>query len=297
MTLLAGIELGGTKCVCILASGPNDIREQVRLDTRGPADTRAAIDAVLARWQAEHGFAAIGFASFGPLQLDKRARNYGFITGTPKPGWSNIDIVSPYARFGVPIGFDTDVNAAALAEGRWGGARGLDSYAYVTVGTGVGVGTIIDGRTVKGLGHSEAGHMHVPRLAGDDWPGLCPHHGDCVEGLASGPAIAARAGRPAGSLPPDHPAWKPVTHAIAMMLHNLVLTAAPERILIGGGVTGGQPHLLPQIRQMMVASLAGYAMAAGLSAWIDDYLVPPLLGDLSGPLGAIALAADARAVG
>lgn len=233
--LLAGVELGGTKCLCLLTSGPDDIREQVRIDTTSPRETLAAIEAVLTPWHEEGGLAAIGVASFGPVELDPQAPWYGRIVNTPKAGWSGADVLAPLRRFGVPIAFDTDVNGAALAEGRWGGARGLDSYAYITVGTGIGVGSVVRGRTVRGLGHSEAGHLRIPRLPGETWPGVCPYHGDCVEGLASGPAIQARAGETGDRLGPSHPAWDEVVHALGALLHNLVLTTAPQRILIGGG--------------------------------------------------------------
>lgn len=193
---------------------------------------------MLARWHEREAFAAIGVASFGPLELDPDAPRYGCIVNTSKAGWSGADVLAPLRGFGAPIGFDTDVNGAALAEGRWGGARGLDSYAYITVGTGVGVGSMVRGRTVRGLGHSEAGHLRIPRLAGETWAGVCPYHGDCVEGLASGPAIQARAGEPGDRLEPSHPAWDEVVHALAALLHNLVLTAAPRR---PGSSRGSRP--------------------------------------------------------
>ncbi|KQY75402.1 ROK family protein [Brevundimonas sp. Root1423] len=291
--LLAGVELGGTKCVCLLASGPDDIREQVRIDTTTPAETLAAIREVLARWHAHHGFAAIGVASFGPLELDPRSAQYGCIVNTSKPLWSGADILAPLRTFGVSIGFDTDVNGAALAEGRWGGARGLDSYAYITVGTGVGVGSVVRGLTVRGLGHSEAGHLRIPRMAGQSWAGVCPFHGDCVEGLASGPAIQARAGRPGDQLEASDPAWDEVVHALGALLHNLVLTVAPQRILMGGGVVSGRPFLLPRVRSALVESLGGYGVAQGVTDADTGFVTAPALGDRAGPLGAIALAQDA----
>jgi fructokinase len=288
--LKAGVELGGTKCVCILASGPDDIRAEERIDTRGPADTLAAIAAVLARWHAEHGFVALGLASFGPVELDERSADYGRIVNTPKPGWNGADVVALGTPFAVPVGFDTDVNAAALAEGRWGGAQGLRSFAYVTVGTGIGVGSIVGGHPVRGLGHSEAGHMRVARMAGADWPGACLYHGACVEGLAAGPAIAAHAGRPAAELAPDDPAWDEVVHALAGLFHNLVLTICPERILVGGGIAIGQGHLLPRLREALIDSLAGYGAAPAIARNIGEFLARPMLGPQAGPLGAIALA-------
>lgn len=291
--LVAGVELGGTKVVCLLANGPGEIREQVRIPTTTPDETLAGIAAVLERWRSGPGFAALGVASFGPLELDDRSPRFGQIVATPKPGWTGCALAALGEGLDVPMAIDTDVNGAALAEGRWGAARGLRSYAYVTVGTGIGVGSIIDGRSVQGLGHSEAGHLRVGRLKGDDWPGVCPYHADCAEGLASGPAVAARAGRLGDALDPDDPAWAMVVHALGGLMHNLVLTTAPERILIGGGVANGQGWLFPRLRTALVDSLAGYATADRVAADLDAFVQPPGLGALAGPLGAIALAQGA----
>lgn len=291
--LIAGVELGGTKCVCILASGPDDVREETRLPTTTPDETLGAIRATLARWKAGPGFAAVGVASFGPLELDDRSPRFGQIVTTTKPGWSGADLTTLSEGLGVPVAIDTDVNGAALAEGRWGAARGLRSFAYVTVGTGIGVGSIVGGRTVRGLGHSEAGHLRVGRLAGDDWPGICAYHGDCVEGLASGPAIQARAGRPGPELSPDDPAWAMVVGALGGLLHNLALTTAPERVLIGGGVADGQAWLFPRVRRALVDSLAGYATGDRIAADVEAFVQPPALGARAGPLGAIAVGLDA----
>lgn len=291
--LIAGVELGGTKCVCILATGPDDVREQVRLPTTTPDETLGAIRAVLERWAAGPGFAAIGVASFGPIELDLRSDRYGQIVGTTKPGWDGAPLTRFMDGFGVPAAIDTDVAGAALAEGRWGAARGLDNHAYITVGTGVGAGVVVHGRTVRGLGHPELGHLRVGRLTGDDWPGVCSYHGDCVEGLASGPAVEARAGRPGDLLSPDDPAWDMVVHALGGLAHNLVLTVCPERILIGGGVATGQPWLFPRIRKALVESLAAYGATAALTADIEAFVQPPALGDRAGPLGAIAVGLDA----
>ena len=288
--LTAGIELGGTKCMALLADGPDRIEAQARVPTSDPATTLAALRDILERWRPR--FASIGIASFGPLDLDPRSPSYGRISGTPKPSWDGTDLASAFAGLGTPVRIDTDVNGAALAEGRWGEARGLASWAYITVGTGVGVGAIVDGRPVAGMGHCEAGHMRVPRLAGDDWPGCCPYHGDCVEGLASGPAIAARTGVPAEAVPPDSPAWEPVVHALVGLCHNLRLAVVPQRILIGGGVIASRPGLLDRIGGGLAASLADYG-AFGEEYRGSDYLRAPGLGALAGPLGAIAIAAPA----
>jgi fructokinase len=288
--LVAGVELGGTKCVCLLASGPSDIREEVRIATGAPQQTLAQIQAVLTGWQRGPGFAALGLASFGPLDLEPDSPGFGRVVGTPKPGWDDVPLLGTLRGFGVPTDIDTDVNAAALAEGRWGAARGLNTFTYVTVGTGVGVGTVVGQQTLRGLGHSEAGHQRVPRLAGSLWPGNCPFHGDCVEGLASGPAIRARFGIDPAQLTADHPAWEEVSYSLAMLFHNLVLTVVPERIVVGGGVFGGRGHLLARVRQQLVRSLCGYGHARRISGQVDEFLAPPVLGERSGTLGAIALA-------
>lgn len=287
--LIAGVELGGTKCVCLLASGPDDIRDEVRIATTTPGETLGEIRRVLARWREGPGFSGLGIASFGPLELDRRRPDFGSIVSTPKPGWNDTDLTGLADGFDVPMAIDTDVNGAALAEGRWGAARNLRSFAYVTVGTGIGVGSIVNGHTVRGLGHSEAGHLRVGRIDGDTWPGSCPYHGDCVEGLAAGPALEARTGRPGETLAADDPAWEMVVRALAGLLHNLVLTTAPERILIGGGIFIGQAHLFPRLRHALLESLAGYATAARIAATIDDFIAPPGLGGMAGPLGAVAL--------
>ncbi|WP_298689987.1 ROK family protein [uncultured Sphingomonas sp.] len=292
----AGVELGGTKCVCTLATGPNDILEQHRIATTTPDETLGAIERHLEGWTRTHRPVALGLASFGPLDLDPRSSHYGYITATTKPGWRDADVARRLrGSMGLPIAIDTDVAGAALAEQRWGGAEGLTSFAYVTVGTGVGAGIVVGGRPIRGLGHPEAGHMHVARMDGDTWPGACTFHGDCVEGLASGFAIEARAGRPASQIDADDPVWETAAHAIAGLCHNLVMTVAPERILIGGGVIDRQPQLLPMVRRMLAASLAGYGDAARLVDRIESFVARPQLGDQAGPLGSIALAIDAAA--
>ncbi|VWX54124.1 ROK family protein [Novosphingobium sp. 9U] len=288
--LIAGVELGGTKINCILARGPDAIAEEVQIPTTSPEQTLAAIEAVLERWR---GFAALGIASFGPISIDRSSEHYGHITATPKPDWANTDVARRLARqTAVPTGFHTDVVGAALAEARWGAAAGLADLAYVTVGTGIGVGLIAGGKPLDGLTHSELGHIRVARVAGDAWPGVCPFHGDCLEGLASGPAIAARAGKPAQMLSSEDPAWDGVAHALGQLLHTLVLTGVPRRIVMGGGVMVGTAHLFPRVRAAMTASLAGYVSLDEV-AQADTYIVPPGLGDRAGPLGAIVLGEQA----
>jgi fructokinase len=293
--LLGGVELGGTKCVCLIGTGPIDIRAQISIPTGGDANaTLNRIEGVFRDWETLHGpIAALGIASFGPVDLDRTSRSYGSITSTAKPGWRNTDVVRRLAKlFPVPVGFDTDVNAAALAEGRWGAAKHLADFAYVTVGTGVGVGLVVDGRPAYGFSHSELGHIRIARKMGDLWQGACAFHGDCVEGLASGVAIAARAGLPANQIPRDSPVWELVAHALGQLLHTIVLATAPRRILIGGGVAEGRPELIECVRRQLLESLNGYLKLDELTGGIDGYAVAPGLGSLAGPLGALALAAD-----
>lgn len=294
-TLLAGIELGGTKCVCTLGTGPDDIRAKVTLGTQDPRSTLDAIAAVIEKWRVDFDSpGALGIASFGPIDLRHGSPTYGCMGATPKRGWPNADILGYFTRrFAIPIGLSTDVIGAALAEGRWGDAQNLRDFAYVTVGTGIGAGIVVAGRSMFGCHHSEIGHYRIARAAGDTWPGSCPFHGDCVEGLASGPAIEARTGQPGATLAEDHPVWDTVAHALAQMCHLLVATVAPQRILVGGGVVTGHPHLFPRMRHLLLSSLNGYLHIPEMQDDIEHYLAPPGLGILAGPLGALAVAADA----
>jgi fructokinase len=292
-TLLAGVELGGTKCVCILGTGPDDIRARVTVPTLDPDTTLDSIAAVIQKWREAAGSpVALGVASFGPIDLRRDSPTYGCMGATPKQGWANADIAGYFTRrFALPMGITTDVIGAALAEGRWGDAQGLSDYAYITVGTGIGAGLIVAGQSVFGCHHPEVGHARIVRARGDTWPGNCPFHGDCIEGLASGPAIEARSGKPAGSVEADSPVWETVVHALAQLNHLLVVTAAPQRILIGGGVMSAQPHLFPRIRRAVLESLNGYLHIPQVLNDIDRFIAPPGLGTLAGPLGALAVAA------
>ena len=297
--LLGGIELGGTKCVCLIGTGPGDIRAQATVPTGDdPAVTLRRLASILGDWQQAHGpVQALGIASFGPINLAPESPTFGFITSTVKPGWSHTDLVGRLALGrGASVGFNTDVNGAALAERRWGAARGLSDFAYVTVGTGIGAGLIVNGQPVFGCNHTELGHVRVVRAAGDTWPGICTYHGDCVEGLACGPAIAARAGMPASDIPDDDPVWDLAAHALAQLLHTMVLATAPQRIIVGGGVMEARPGLLVQLRRRLRDSLNSYLELEELGRGIDEYVVAPGLGALAGPLGALALAADAYSV-
>lgn len=293
--LLAGIELGGTWCRCVAGTGPEDLWAQEDVPTRDPQSTLAALGEVLQRWQADGlDLAALGLASFGPLELRADSPRYGRFGATPKAGWAGADLLGFFARrFAVPIGLSTDVIGAALAEGRWGAARGLADYAYVTVGTGIGVGLISGGRPVTGCHHPELGHIRVARSPADHWGGHCRFHGDCVEGLASGPAIQARTGLRAEDLPPEHPVWEAVAHTLAQLAHVLVLASGPRRILMGGGVMTGHPQLFARIRRALEISLAGYLDLNELTGGVDLCIATPGLGTRAGRLGALVVAADA----
>ncbi|HTV79324.1 MAG TPA: ROK family protein [Steroidobacteraceae bacterium] len=292
--LLAGVELGGTKCICVLGTSPGDIRAQVELPTRDPAATLAAIESVLDGWRTGgRGFDALGLAAFGPLDLRRDSARHGWVARTVKAGWSDTELQGRFARrYGVPTAIDTDVNAAARAEGRWGGARGLADFVYVTVGTGIGAGVIVNGRPVGGANHTELGHIRIVRAPGDAFAGVCPFHGDCLEGLASGPAIEARACRAPAALAADDPAWYPVAHALGQLCQTLVLSVAPRRIFFGGGVMRGQPQLFGRVRRSLQDSLNGYVDTAEVGADINRFIVPSALGPAVGPLGALAVAAD-----
>lgn len=292
-SLLGGIEAGGTKFVCVLGTSDGTILRRERFATRGPDETLADVRAFFDRAAGEHRLTAIGIAAFGPLELRPQNPAFGHISVTPKPGWSHADLVGPLRHLGVPVGIDTDVNGAALAEARWGAARGCRQFVYFTVGTGIGGGAVIDGRTVQGLVHPEIGHVSVPRQPGDDYPGGCPFHGDCLEGMASGPALAGRWGQPA-----EHLSGSALERAVDMEaaylaagIRNVTYTLAPERVIIGGGVHT-LPGLFPAIGRHLRAQLNGYP---GLAEHADDdYVVPAGCGDDAGPLGALALAELAR---
>ncbi len=289
--LYAGVELGGTKCVAILASGPQNVVARETVPTAAPDETLRAISKLLSDWKAAHGYSALGIASFGPVDLDMKSANYGQITSTPKPGWRGTDVVGRLQSIaGVPTAFDTDVNGAALAEMRWGAGRGFDDFAYITVGTGVGVGLVVNGKPTRGFQHCELGHIRIARLAGDAYAGSCPYHGDCVEGLAAGPSLEARVGDGVADLLPDDPIWESVAWAIAQLCHSIVCAAAPRAIVIGGGVIERQPHLVQRAEQMLNESLNRYMQLPGG----DAYLRVPGLGTNAGPLGAIAVAMTAE---
>jgi len=281
---LGGIEAGGSKFVCGVGTGPDDLKT-IRIPTTTPEETIAA---VLAFFREHSDVTAIGIGSFGPVDLRPGSPRFGWITSTPKLAWQNFDLASAIGRaLGVPIGFDTDVNAAALGEARWGAAKGISDFLYLTVGTGIGGGAIIRNQVLHGLLHPEMGHIRIPHdFTIDPYPGGCPFHGDCFEGLASGPAIEARWGAPPEALPAEHPAWTLEAHYLAHALSNFVMTLSPKRIVIGGGVME-QAHLFPLVRQELTRILGGYI---GLEVEMDSFVVAPQLGGYAGVLGALVLA-------
>jgi fructokinase len=286
--LFGGMEGGGTKFVCAVGSGPDEIIEEIRFPTTTPGDT---LDQAIAFFQ-KFDLAAIGLASFGPLDLDPNSSGYGSITATPKSGWSGTNVVAAFQRtFDIPLAFDVDVNAAAFGEYYWiPENRELDSLVYFTIGTGIGAGSIINGKMIHGLTHPEAGHMRLPHNhKKDPFPGICPFHGDCFEGMASGPALARRWRKPAEMLPDNHPAWDLEATYIAQAVVNVILTLSPQRIVLGGGVMEHTP-LFPSIRDKVRGLLNGYIASRVFTGTMEDYIVPPGLGRRSGILGALALA-------
>lgn len=287
--LYGGIEAGGTKIVCAVGSGPTDVRAELRIPTTTPEETLGQMITFFRQQDAP--LAALGIGAFGPLSPDPAAPDYGFITSTPKPGWANVDVAGTIGRaLGLPVGFDTDVNVAALGEARWGAAQGLTTFLYLTVGTGIGGGGLSNGKLMHGLLHPEMGHILLPHnRESDPFPGVCPYHGDCLEGLASGPAMRARWGKTAEMLPPDHPAWALEAHYLALACVNFICMLSPQRIILGGGVMG-QSHLFPLIRQEVQTLLNGYVQSPAILQHIDPYIVPPALGGRAGVLGALALA-------
>lgn len=293
--LLGGIEAGGTKFVCAVGCGPGELVAETRFPTTIPDVTIARAVDFLRQAVGDEGLAAVGIGSFGPIDADPRSETFGRITSTPKPGWAGTDLAGAVARaLDVPVGFDTDVNAAALGEHRWGAARGLDTFVYLTVGTGVGGGAMAGGRLLHGLLHPEMGHLLIAAREDDDFPGVCPFHSCCLEGLASGPALEKRWGRRAEALPDEHPAWELEAHYLALGLANIVCVLSPQRIILGGGVMGRE-QLFPAIREKLRALLNGYVEAPAITLSNNEFIQPPGLGQRSGVLGAIALAERAAA--
>ncbi|HEV7135368.1 MAG TPA: ROK family protein [Steroidobacteraceae bacterium] len=296
--LYGAVEAGGTKIICAAGYGPAEIPEDARalIPTAAPGPTLAAIVEFFERITRRHGaLAGIGIAAFGPIDLDRRSPTWGRLLATPKSGWSGFDLVAPLARFGCPVAIDTDVNAAALAEATLGTGAGFGSLAYVTVGTGIGGGLVMGGRTVKGLLHPEMGHIRVqrdPRDSGFD--GVCPFHGDCLEGLASGPAVAARWQTRIEHLPQQHPGREILGGYLGQLAAAIALLVSCERIVFGGGVVCGGA-LLPYIRRAACQFLGGYLPIETRAGGFERYITLPGLGDFAGTVGALLLAMQASA--
>ncbi len=282
------VEAGGTKFICAVGTDAGELISTTRFPTTSFVETLQKTVDFFRSSQAP--LSSIGVGSFGPLNLDPDSAHYGSIAATPKPGWSGAPMRQTLlAELDLPVMIDTDVNAAAIGEYRWGAGRGVDSLIYLTIGTGIGGGYLIDGRPVHGLTHPEMGHIRIPNPDPEGFAGNCPFHGDCFEGLASGPALAKRWGRPAETLPFDHPAWDITAEVIALALHNLFLTISPHRIILGGGVMK-QLQLFSLIRKKLTLSLNGYVQSAVVDTKFDTHIVPPYLGDHAGIKGALALA-------
>lgn len=291
--LYGGIEAGGTKFVCAVAGDPPDILNQVRFPTTTPAETLKRVCDFFMPYDNAGQIKSIGLGSFGPLDVDAASPTFGFITSTPKPNWQNINILGEISKqLNAPVFFDMDVNVAALGEFKWGVSQGIDSSLYLTIGTGIGGGYIKDGKPLKGLLALEMGHIRIPHdLKLDPFRGTCPYHGDCFEGLASGPAIQARFGQRAESLSDNDPFWEIEADYIAHALANYIFTLAPRIIVLGGGVMQNS-FLFGMVRLKVQKILNGYLNNKMLLNTIDQYIVPPGLDNRAGVLGAIALAIE-----
>lgn len=294
MSLYVGIEAGGTKFVCAMGSSPDDISQRKRFETRSPKETMPEVIAYIKAMASAQDIKAIGLACFGPLELRQHSPAYGSITSTPKKAWRHYNIVAALkAEFDLPIGFNTDCNTAALGEARWGAGKGLSDVLYITVGTGIGIGVISGGNLVRGAMHPEGGHILVPHdKAADPFAGVCIYHGDCLEGLACGPAIKERWNvASALDLEDDHPAWDLEAHYLAMGLKNYTLTLSPQKIIMGGGVMR-HDGLLENIREKVIKYISGYVKNEALDD-VGNYIVAAALGDNAGLGGALALAEQA----
>jgi fructokinase len=292
VSVYGGIETGGSKWECAIGTGPDSLRATETIPTTTPEET---IGRAVAFFEREGPVAGLGIGSFGPVDQKLTSPTWGHITTTPKPGWAHTDIGQEVRRrLSVSVAFDTDVNAAALGEHRWGAAQGLDTFCYITIGTGIGGGGMARGKLLHGLVHPEFGHMRIPHdRDADPFPGVCPYHGDCWEGLASGRAIEARWGRPAVELAGREEVWELQAHYVALGLVSVICVLSPERIVIGGGVMS-RPEVLPLVHRDVSRLMNGYLQTAAIGDAIDDYVTLPALGTRSGVLGAIALAEAAE---
>jgi len=293
--LYGGIEAGGTKFVCAVADGLNHFLEESLFNTTSPAETFQQVIHFFQPHTTSGRIKTIGLGTFGPLDLDPQSATYGFIKATPKPGWSNTDMIGPLQReLGVKIKLDTDVNAAALGEFACGASAGFDPSLYITIGTGIGGGYLKNGKPLQGLVNTEMGHVRIPHdFERDPFKGCCPFHGDCLEGLASGPAIQGRFDEAAETLPDDDPFWDLEAEYLAYALMNYILVLSPRKIILGGGVMQ-RDFLFPLIRRKVQETLNGYVESRSLLENIETYIVPPKLGNRSGVIGALVLAMSAE---
>lgn len=292
MRYYAAIEAGGTKFLAAIGDADGKILQQSSIPTETPERTMPRVLAFLREAHRQTPFEAIGIGCFGPLDLNPASPHYGSITSTPKTAWRGYNILhAVQAEWKVPVGFHTDVTGAALAEGRWGAARGLKDYAYITVGTGIGAGIVTHGQPISGALHPEMGHMLIPQLPEDAaFQGVCPYHRNCLEGLASGPALKTRWQVPSAlNLEPEHPAWQREAHYLALACMNLTLTTSPQKIILGGGVMK-QYHLFELIQKKLQMLMQGYIQHPCMQANIGTFIVPPQLQNQAGLCGGIALA-------
>ena len=289
--LLGAVEAGGTKFICAVADQGGRLLAEVRIPTTTPTETLGAASAFFSRAALRYGpLSAFSVGSFGPLSLNPAAPDYGSITSTPKPGWRDVDLLGHFRRtIAAPMTLDTDVNTAAIGELLFGSGRGLGTFCYATIGTGIGVSLVIDGTPHGGANHPETGHIRLPRADGDEaFAGICPFHVDCLEGLACGPAIVARWGRPAETLPADHQAWAIEADYLAALCATLTYIVRPDRIILGGGVMQS-PTMHERVRRALLAKLGGYD-ASMRALNMEEYVVAPTGGASSGLTGALALA-------
>ena len=292
MGLFGGIESGGTKFICVVGSNPDHLLAEKRITTTNPEETIRKVLEFFNTYTKSGELVAVGIASFGPIDLNPESQSYGYITTTPKAGWKNIDLYGEIQRgLKVPIAFDTDVNAAAFGEQYWKKDKQLlDPFLYMTVGTGIGVGVIVNGSPLHGLIHAEAGHIAITHnWQRDPFPGGCPYHGDCLEGLASGTSMSKRWGQNPETLPDAHPAWDLEAEYIALALVNLIYVYSPQQIVVGGGVSQ-HAGLIQAARSKVQQYNNGYIQSSMIQEKIDDYIILPALGNRSGALGAIAMA-------
>jgi fructokinase len=286
---IGGIEAGGTKMVCAIGNEKGEIFNRLTVPTGAPEET---VPKLIEFFQSE-GIEALGIGCFGPIDLDRKSATYGSITSTPKLAWRNYNIVKAFQdALKVPVGFDTDVNGAALGEATWGAAKDSEVSIYITIGTGVGVGICIDGKPLHGLIHPEAGHILINRKEEDQYQGSCPYHSNCMESLASGPAIEGRWGKKGYELAEQTHVWELEAYYIAQAITNYILTLSPNKIILWGGVMH-QPQLFPLVRKYVIENLNGYLNSDVILKDIDNYIIPPALGDDPGIMGALRLGYNA----